>query len=146
MGINMKFLYSKFTKAFSEVVLILLIASLVTGLLVVAEMYTSEVIDSDYEFQDTRMAYNLVYEAVDDLASEMYLQAENVYNEYKEKAKTDETNEDEIETLEDTWIIITYNEEGYYEEEYYENEYYENGYYEGVDNTSVDDEEAMDRK
>ena len=112
MGINMKFLYSKFTKAFSEVVLILLIASLVTGLLVVAEMYTSEVIDSDYEFQDTRMAYNLVYEAVDDLASEMYLQAENVYNEYKEKAKTDETNEDEIENLEDTWIIITYYEEG----------------------------------
>lgn len=157
MGINMKFLYSKFTKAFSEVVLILLIASLVTGLLVVAEMYTSEVIDSDYEFQDTRMAYNLVYEAVDDLASEMYLQAENVYNEYKEKAKTGETNEDEIENLEDTWIIITYYEEGmdyeevyyedeYYEEEYYENGYYEDGYYEGMDNASVDDEEAMDRK
>ena len=76
---SMKFMYSKFTRAFSEVLLIILLVVLFFGTVVICEMYSNDIIDGDYEFRKTNIAKRVADYYYYDLADNIRMFYQSLY-------------------------------------------------------------------
>lgn len=76
---SMKFMYSKFTRAFTEVLLILLLIVLFFGTVVICEMYSNDIIDVEYEFRKTNMANRAADRYCFDLTDSIDMFYESLY-------------------------------------------------------------------
>ena len=85
----MKFLYSKFTKAFAEVLLTVFLVIILLGISVFARLYTDDIIDGEYEFRNTwqagsvAAAYNFkLQKEISELLREKYINSnEKIHDE-----------------------------------------------------------------
>lgn len=91
---SMKFMYSKFTRAFSEVLLIILLVVLFFGTVVICEMYSNDIIDGDYEFRKTNIAKRVADNYYYDLSDNICMFYQSLYG--------DEIKEND--TIEDVYI------------------------------------------
>lgn len=125
MGGKMKFLYSKFTKAFSEVILTVLIVILIFGVAAIGEIISSdEIIDGEYEFKNTAVANRIANQYYDNLSNEMYRILRNMKEDENEENETVRNFDDDIPDYDNTsdesdlingTVVYFY---GYYEEYY----------------------------
>lgn len=106
----MKFLYSKFTKAFAEVLLVIFIVVIFIGIIAFDPLYTNDIISGEYSFKNTWNAKRLAFNYADHLESEMnrlLLQMKESKNE--EQKDTDVSDRENVQGNKDRLWASSYN-------------------------------------
>lgn len=106
----MKFLYSKFTRAFAEVLLVIFIIVIFIGIIAFDQLYTNDIIDGEYSFKNTWDARRIAAHYADHLESEMnriLLQMQE--NKNKEQKDTDVSDRENAQENKDYLIPSGYN-------------------------------------
>ncbi|MDE7433530.1 MAG: hypothetical protein K2N34_16660, partial [Lachnospiraceae bacterium] len=106
----MKFLYSKFTRAFAEVLLVIFIIVIFIGIIAFDQLYTNDIIDGEYSFKNTWDARRIAVHYADHLESEMNrILFQMQENKNKEQKDTDISDRENAQENKDYLIPSGYN-------------------------------------
>lgn len=106
---SMKFMYSKFTRAFTEVLLIILLIVLFFGTVVICEMYSNDIIDGDYEFRKTNIANQVANNYYYTLTENIYMFYQSLYG---DEIKENETVPEDDYNIYDNEAVVVYFNDG----------------------------------